>query len=101
MNYLIRETYNVKRGKVPEYLEDLKIIVEFMKSQGITDHRICVDITERMDTVYHEWVVDSLDQYFAWEREVYVSPDADTTRLIDKIDDETVAGRREIYEIVM
>ena len=101
MNYLIRETYNVKRGKVPEYLEDLKIVVDFMKSQGITDHRICVDITDHMDTVYHEWVVDSLDQYFGWERGVYVNPDRDTTRLINKINDETVAGHREIYEIVM
>lgn len=101
MNYLIRETYNVQRGKVPEYLEDLKIVGEFMKSQGITDHRICVAITDRMDTVYHEWVVDSLDQYFSWERGVYVSPDADTTRLIDKVNQETVAGHRQIYEIVM
>ncbi len=101
MNYLIRETYNVKRGKVPEYLEDLKIVVDFMKSQGITDHRVCVDITDHMDTVYHEWAVDSLDEYFAWERGVYADPDADTTRLINKINDETVAGNREIYEIIL
>ncbi len=100
MQYLIRETYTVKRGRVPEYVEDLKIIVEFMKAQGITDHRLCVDFTETMDTVYHEFVVDSLDQFFGFERGVYVNPDEQTTVLINKINNETVAGRREIYEIV-
>ncbi len=100
MNYLIRETYNVRPGKVPEYLEDLKI-VDFMKSQGIADHRICVDITDRMGTVCHEWVVESLDQYFDRERGVYANSDADTIRLIDKVNEETVAGHRQIYEIVM
>ena len=42
-----------------------------------------------MDAVYHEFVVDSLDQFFGFERGVYVNPD-----------EETVAGKREIYEIV-
>ena len=101
MQYMIRETYTVKRGRVPEYLEDLKIIVEFMKAQGIADHRLCVDITETMDTVYHEFVVDSLDQYFGFERGVYVSPDEQTTALINKINEETVSGKREIFEIVL
>ena len=89
MQYMIRETYTVKRGRVPEHVEDLKIIVEFMKAQGISDHRLCVDFTKTMDTVYHEFVVDSLDQFFGFERGVYVNPD-----------EETVAGKREIYEIV-
>ena len=97
---MIREIHTVKRGRVPEYLEDLKIIVEFMTAQGISDHRLYVDITESMDTVCHEFVVDSLDQFFGFERGVYVEPDEQTTALINKINDETVAGRREIYEIV-
>ncbi len=43
----------------------------------------------------------ALDQYFDWERGVYANPDADTTQLINKINDETLAGHREIYEIIM
>ena len=53
-----------------------------------------------MDAVYHEFVVDSLDQFFGFERGVYVNPDEQTTALINKINEETVAGKREIYEIV-
>ena len=100
MQYAIRETYTVKRGRVPEYLADLKIVIEWMKGEGITEHRLYVDITETMDTVYHEYVVDSLDRYFGFERGAYVNPDAQTTALIDKINEETVSGRRAIYEIV-
>ncbi len=101
MAYQLRETYVVKRGRVPEYLEDLKIVVEFMKGEGFTDHRICVDITGSLDTVYHECVVESLDKYFSFERGVYVHPDEQTTALINKINEETVSGERQIYEIIM
>ncbi len=101
MKYLIRETYSTKRGKVPEYLEQLKIIIGFMKSTGIPNHKLYVDISGRMDTVYHEYEVDSLDQYFEFERGVYDAPDADTQKLIDGINDITLSGQREIFELLM
>ncbi len=101
MKYMIRETYTCQRGKVPEYLEGLKIIIDFMKSQGISYHKLLVDISHHMDTVYHEYEVDSLDQYFDGERALYVNPDEDTRRLIDQINNITVSGHREIFEVLM
>ncbi len=101
MKYMIREVYNCRRGKAPEIIGDLKIINDLMMSQGVTNGKIYVDITERMDTVIHEYEVESLDQFFTFERGFYVNPDADTTRLIDHYNDNTVAGRREIYEVLV
>ena len=101
MRYMIREVFHCKRGKVPVILDDVKIIIEFMKGQGITAHKLYVDIAQDMDTVFHEYEVDSLDQYFAFERGVFVNPAPETRQLIDHYNDNTVAGRREIYEVIL
>jgi hypothetical protein len=101
MRYMIREVFHCKRGKVPVILDDVKIIIEFMKGQGITDHKLYVDIAQDMDTVFHEYEVDSLDQYFALERGVFVNPTPEIRQLIDHYNDNTVAGRREIYEVIL
>ena len=101
MRYMIREVFNCDRGKVPELLEDTKIIVGVMKSQGWETHKIYVDIAEHMDTIVHEYEVDSLDQYFAFERALFVEPDADTRRLLDHFNANSTAGRREIFEVIM
>ena len=101
MRYMIREVFHCKRGKVPVILDDLKIIIEIMKSQGITDQKLYVDIAQDMDTVYHEYEVDSLDKYFTFERGIFVNPAPETTQLLDHYNDNTVAGRREIYEVIM
>jgi len=101
MKYMIRETYTVRRGKVPEYLEHLNVVIDFMKAGGITYHKLMVDISGPLDTVYHEYEVDSLDEYFAGERGLYVNPDADTQKLIDNVNSVTVSGNREIFEVLM
>lgn len=101
MRYMIRESYNCQRGKVPEYMEHLKVIVDFMKSVGLENHTVYVDISGRMDTVYHEYEVGSLDEYFASERGFFVDMDADSRRLVDAINGLTVSGQREIFEILI
>lgn len=101
MRYMIRETYNCRRGKVPEYLEDLKIINDMFIKMGNSTGKIYVDITERLDTVYHTWEVDSLDEYFSFERGIYVDTEADTRALIDRLNENAVAGHREIYEVIV
>ena len=101
MRYLIRETYVCNRGRVPEYLEPLKVVVDAMKSQGITEHKLMVDISHSLDTVYHEYEVDSVDKFFEFERGIFVNPDAETQRMIDEINEVTVSGHREFYEIVL
>ncbi len=98
---MIREVFECKRGKVPEIVNDLKIIVDALKNQGIPDHKIYVDFTDRMDTVIHEYEVDSLDQYFAGQRGFYVNIDPETRQLVEHYNENTVAGRREIYEVIL
>ena len=71
MQYMVPETYTVKRGRM---LEALNIIV--------------------METVHHEIVVGGLDKYFSFERGVHVNPDEQTSSLINKINEETIASRR-------
>jgi len=55
MKRMIRERYTCQRGKVPEYLESLKVVVGFMKAGGIEFHKLLVNISGPMDTVYHEF----------------------------------------------
>jgi hypothetical protein len=100
MRYQIRETYTANRGMVPQYVDALKIIIGFMKANGVPNHTLCVDISGPLDTVYHEYEVDSLDEYFGFERGVYVEPDEQTRQLIDHINDITLSGKREIFEIL-
>ena len=100
MKYQIRETYTANRGMVPEYVDALKIIIGAMKANGIPNHTLCVDISGSLDTVYHEFEVDSIDQYFGFERGMYDNPDAQTRQLIDHINDITLSGSREIFEIL-
>jgi hypothetical protein len=101
MKYMIREVFHCQRGKAPEIVNDLKIIVDALKSQGIPDHKLYVDITERMDTVVHEYEVDSLDQYFAGQRGFYTNIAPETKQLVEHYNANTVAGRREIYEVIL
>jgi hypothetical protein len=101
MRYMIREGYQCKRGRVLVILDDLKRIIEVMKGQGISSHNVYVDITEQMDTVFHQYEVESLDQYFSWERGIYIDAAPETRQLLDHYNDNTIAGRREIDEVVV
>ena len=101
MRYMIRETFTAQRGKVPEFMEDLKIIIDVLKSLGVADHKVYVDISGRMDTVYHEYEVDSLDQYFQTERGFFVDMDEQTKGLVDHYNSITLQGTREIFEVIM
>ena len=82
-------------------MESLKVVVDLMKSMGLPNHTVYVDLSGRMDTVYHEYEVESLDGYFTAERGIFVDMDADTKRLVDAINDLTLSGQREIFEILI
>ena len=100
MRYMIRDVFTCKRGKVPEYLELLKIVIGAVKDAGFTEHKVYADIAESMDTIFHEMEVDSLDAYFELERGFFVDMDAETQGLVDAFNDVTVSGRREIFEVL-
>ena len=100
MKYMIRDVFTCKRGRVPEYLEVLKIVVGHMRSIGITEHKVYADIAESMDTIFHEMEVDSLDEYFNTERGFFVNMDAEMQGLVDAYNEVTVSGRREIFEVL-
>ena len=57
MKYMIRERYTCQRGKVPEYLENLKVVAGLMQVGGIQFHKLMVGISGPMDAVYHEFEV--------------------------------------------
>ena len=100
MKYMIRDVFTCKRGRVPEYLDLLKIVIDYMRSIGITEHKVYADIAESMDTIFHEMEVDSLDEYFTTERGFFVDMDAETKGLVDAYNEVTVSGRREIFEVL-
>ena len=82
-------------------MESLTTVVNMMKSMGLPDHRVYCDLSGTMDTLYHEYEVESLDGYFTAERGIFVDMDADTQRLVDHMNDNTVNGRRDILEILI
>ncbi len=99
--FMQREVLHCQRGKAPENVEDLKVINQIFIDMGNNTGKIYVDITGRFDTVVHEVEVESLDQFFTFERGVYVEPDEETRRLIDRVNANSVAGYRELYEVIV
>jgi len=51
MRYLIRHTYQCKRGQGPVYLENLKVLLNILRKEGMADTKVCVDVTSSMDMV--------------------------------------------------
>ena len=98
---MMREIYTCQCGKVPEYLESLKVVVDFMQVGGIEFHKLMVDVSGPMDTVYHEFEEHDTQRYFVFERGGYASSDADTQKLIDHVNSNTVYANREIFEVLM
>ena len=98
--FMQREVLHCQRGKAPENVEALKVINQVFVDMGNTTGKIYVDITGRYDTVIWEIEVESLDQFFTFERAFYVEMDEDSRRLIDRVNANTVAGYRELYEVI-
>ncbi len=101
MKYMQREVMHCHRGKAPEIVEDLKAVNQVFVDMGNTTGKIYVDISGRYDTVIWEVEVDSLDQFYTFERGFYVEPDAQATQLINHLNDNTVMGSREWYEVIV
>ena len=99
--FMQREVLHCQRGKAPEIVEDLKVINQLFVDMGNSTGKIYVDISGRYDTAVWEVELESLDQFFSFERGVYVDPDSETKRLIDRLNANTVAGYRELYEVIL
>ena len=100
--YMLRQFFNCKRGKAPEIVEIVQTFNQvFMTKEGFGNGRIYVDMTGRMDTVIYQFEVESLDNFYKLERGLFVNPDEDTIRMIDNLNENTVEGRREIYEVIL
>ena len=98
--YMLREVYQAERGKAPEIVSAFKMLDQWFEKAGYTNRRIYVDYTGAMDTVVYQIEFESLDQYFAGERGVFVDPDADTQALIDAFNHNARSGHKEIYEVI-
>ena len=99
--FMQREVLHCQRGKAPENVEDLKVINQIFVDMGNNSGKIYVDISGRYDTVVWEVELESLDQFFSLERGIYVDPDEETSRLIDRLNANTVAGYRELFEVIV
>jgi hypothetical protein len=102
MKYLIHEVMHCGRGKVPEILQDLKIVNQALLNMGLitTSGRFYVDFSDRFDTIVFDQETDSLDKYFNAEREFYKDMDPDSRAMIDRVNNNTVAGYRQIFEVL-
>ena len=100
MRYLIRHTYQCKRGQGPVYLENLKVLLNILRSEGMPDSKVCVDVTSSMDMVVWDLEVDSLDQFYAFQRAGYVEPDEQSSAYVKGMNESTVSGSRDIFEIL-
>ncbi len=98
--YMIRHVWNCARGKGPEFLEAVKVVKGGYASAGNTSGKIYVDYAGRMDTVVFEVEFESLDQYFTSQRGFYVNIDPEGTELIGRMNENTVEGNREIWEVI-
>jgi hypothetical protein len=98
--YMVREVYQAKRGKAPEVVAAFKAVDRWCERAGYTNRRIYVDYDGPMDTVVHQYELESLDQYFATARQAMADPDMKTRAFNDAFNDNTTAGRREIYEVI-
>jgi hypothetical protein len=99
---MLKHVFNCKRGKAQEIVEVVKVFNNaFMANEGFENGRIYVDMTGPMDTVYHQFEVESLDDFYKLERGLFVNPDEETIRLINTANENTVKGSREIYEVIL
>ena len=100
--YMIREVFRAQRGTAPALMAGLKTINQALLTQaGFSQGKIYADMSGPMDTIIWEFEAESLDQFFTLERGFFVTPDAATQPLIASLNGGTVAGRREIYEVIM
>jgi hypothetical protein len=72
-----------------------------MSNQGFSNGRIYVDMTGRMDTAIYQFEAESLDQFYKLERGIFVNTNAAMQRVIDALNEQAVAGYREIYEVIL
>ena len=66
----------------------------------MSDVKVCVDVTSSMDMVVWDLEVDSLDQFYAFQRAGYVEPDEQSSAYVKGMNESTVSGSRDIFEIL-
>jgi hypothetical protein len=98
--YLMRLVYHCKRGKTPEVIECLKLLKQVYAKDGCTQSRIYVDRMGRMDRAVYQFEVDSLDEFYTRLRARYASLSPAGQQLVAGLNDFTVEGDRELYEVI-
>jgi hypothetical protein len=101
MKYLIHEVMHCRRGKVPEVLQDLKIVNQALLNMGlITGGRFYADFSDRFDTIVFDQETDSLDKYFDAERGFYKNMRQESRDMVDRVNNNTASGYRQIFEVL-
>jgi hypothetical protein len=102
MKYLIHEVMHCRRGKVPEVLQDLKIVNQALLNMGLitTSGRFYADFSDRFDTIVFDQETESLDKYLDAERGFYKNMDQESRDMVDRVNNNTAAGYRQIFEVL-
>jgi hypothetical protein len=101
MKYLIHEVMHCRRGKVPEVLQDLKIVNQALLNMSlITSGRFYADFSDRFDTIVFDQETDSLDKYLDAERGFYKEMDQESRDMVDRVNNNTATGYRQIFEVL-
>ena len=98
--YMIRHVWNCARGKGPDFLGAVKAVNGGYAGMGNTSGKIYVDYAGRMDTVVWEIEFESLDEFFTGQRGFYANIDPEGAKLIAGMNENSVEGNREIWEVI-
>jgi hypothetical protein len=96
---MIRNVFTAKRGKAPEVVGIFKTVNGMFVSMGDTTGKIHVDFTGPFDKVAFSFETDSTDQFFTMERGLFTDPG--TSPLMARLNESTLSGYREIYEVIV
>ena len=98
--YMVRDVFNCKRGRALEIADDMKAWQRWLINTGNHTGKVYAGMSGRFDTVVLEFEVESLDEYYVMERGLYIDPDPDTARLTGHLNEATISGYREIFEVL-
>ena len=102
--YMMRLVYHCQRGKTSEVVDCLKTLNQIYTGDGCTNGKVYVDRMGRMDRAIYEFEIASLDQFYALLKERYANLSnlgQEAQQLVDRLNEYTVEGARELYDVIV
>lgn len=100
--YMIQNTWRARRGHAKDILADIQLSYQYHNDAGnLSNGKVYADMSGPFDIIVFQFEVESLDAFFKIQRGMYINPDANAQVHIDIMNDKTLEGRREIYEVIL